>query len=158
MLALIIASFFRFPLDSKMCYSACAWFLIRNVSISLSPSLLLQDKASFFLSCTVLLRGENSCWGGDDDACKSNHIGWSIIKTTLSTFVSFLSMLYEKYTKCSEKVKWIDSSVRMAYALLYHINRTILLSFSLIFLLKNNGNGLAYDSFEYSFSILFRVR
>jgi hypothetical protein len=101
----------------------------------LSPSLLLQDKASLFLSLSLthsaLEKGEQLL--GGDDARKSNHIGRSIIKTTLSTFVSFLSILYEKYTKCSEKVKWIDSSVRMACALLYHINRTILLSFSLLF-------------------------
>jgi len=46
--------------------------------------------------------------------------------------------------------------MRMAWALLYHINHTILLSFSLslILLLKNNINGQAYDSFEYLFSIL----
>jgi hypothetical protein len=43
--------------------------------------------------------------GGDDDAHKSSDINRSIIKTTLSTFVSLLSILYEKYTKCSEKSK-----------------------------------------------------
>jgi hypothetical protein len=83
----------------------------------LSPSLLLRDKASFFLSLTYsALERREQLLGGRDDARKSNHIGRSIIKTTLSTFVSFLSILYEKYTKCSEKVKWIDSSVRMACA------------------------------------------
>jgi hypothetical protein len=72
----------------------------KHLSLSLF-SLLLQDKASLFLSLThrALERREQLLGGGGgggDDACKSNHIGRSIIKTTLSTFVSFLSILYEK--------------------------------------------------------------
>jgi hypothetical protein len=45
--------------------------------------------------------------------------------------MSFFSILYKKHSKSSEKVKWIDSSVRMACPFLYH---NIL--FSLIHLLK----------------------
>jgi hypothetical protein len=65
----------------------------------LSLSLLLRDKASLFLSLSPFLtnsaleRREQLLGGGSDDAGKSNHIGRSIIKTTLSTFVSFLSIL-----------------------------------------------------------------
>lgn len=62
-----------------------------------SLSLLLQDKASLFLSPfltnSALERREQLLGDGGDDAGKSNHIGRRIIKTTLSTFVSFLSIL-----------------------------------------------------------------
>jgi len=135
----------------------CAWFVIRTVRISLVLS-CFWDKDLLFLSLTHSALERREQLLGSDDARKRNHIGRSIIKTTLSTFVSFMSILYEKYTKCSAKVKWTDSSVRMACVLLYHINRTILLFFSLslllLLLLKNNINGQAYDSFKYSLSIL----
>ncbi len=108
----------------------CAWFVIRTVRISLVLS-CFWDKALLFLSLTHSALERREQLLGSDDARKRNHIDRSIIKTTLSTFVSFMSILYEKYTKCSAKVKWTDSSVRMACVLLYHINRTILLFLSL---------------------------
>ena len=110
--------FFHFPLDGEMCSNV--WFVIRIVSVSL----LLQDKASFALIHIALERREQLL----GDGRKSNDIDRRIIKISLCR--SFL-YFYKKYTKSSEKVKWIDSSVRMACPFLYH---NIL--FSLILLLK----------------------
>ena len=56
-----------------------------------------------------------------DDARKSNHIGWSIIKTTLSTFVSFLLITTWEINEMQRKSKvdWLKCAYDICRATSY---------------------------------------